>query len=104
MQSNRFIFDTPKGETINLAMLQKLITFWASEINDQHQFLNDVQERFLRRAYRATSEDIEKYTNVVMDIFDYSGIMTELIKQDQILNDIVCNVDGDFGEVILEWL
>lgn len=104
MQSNRFIFDTPKGGSINLPMLQKLITFWATEINDQHQFLNDVQERFLRRAYRASGEDIEKYTGIVMDIFGYSGIMTELIKQDQILNDITCSVDSDFGEVILEWL
>lgn len=104
MQSNRFIFDTPRGHFINIPMLQKLITFWATEISDQHLFLNDVQERFLRVAYRASSEDIEQHTNLVMEIFGYSGIMTELIKQDQILNEITCNVDYDFGEVILEWL
>jgi hypothetical protein len=104
MQSDRFIFDTPKGTFINIPMLQRLITFWASEINDQHQFLNDVQEQFLRRAYRASSEDIEKHTNIVMEIFGYSGIMTELIKPNQILNEITCNVDYDFGEVTLEWL
>lgn len=101
---NKFIFDVPKENGLNLDMLQKAITFWAIELNDQNQFLNDHQFEHLKSSYNANAKQLELICDKALDILDYSGVMNELIKPGQILNDVSCTLDNDFGRIILEWL
>jgi len=101
---NKFIFDTPKDGGLNLEMLQKTIAFFATELNDQNQFLSDYQYTFLRESFGANSKAIEDVCNKALDILEYSGVMRELIVPGQILNDVSCDLNEDCGRIILEWL
>lgn len=101
---SKFIFDMPKGNDLNLNMLQKAISFWALELNDQNQFLNDHQCEQLKQEYNANAGEIEEVCVKALDILEYSGVMKELVVPGQILNDVSCTLDNDFGRIILEWL
>lgn len=104
IETSKFIFDCPKDQGLNRDMLQRAIAYWAIELNDRNQFLNDNQYKFLKSAYRATDEDVEEVCYTALNILEYSGIIKELIVDGQILNDVRCTLDDDFGEIILEWL
>lgn len=101
---NKFIFDTPKENGLNLEMLQKAIAFWALELNDQNQFLSDQQCDQLKSDYNAKALDIEHICEQALDILEYSGVMKELVVPGRILNDVSCKLNEDFGNIVLEWI
>jgi len=104
VDKDRFIFDVPKENGLDLDMLQQAISFWALELNDQNQFLNDHQFEQLKSNYNANAQQIENICAKALDVLEYSGIMQELIKPGQILNDVRCTLNEDFGNIVLEWL
>lgn len=104
METSRFIFDMPNAPSLSHEMIKHALTFWAMELSDRNQYINPDQEKFLRKAYRADDRMLEDVNNVVLDILEYSGMMMVLVNGQNILNEVHCRLDNNFGEVILEWL
>lgn len=104
VDKDKFIFEVPKENGLDLNMLQQAISFWALELNDQNQFLDDNQLEQLKTNYKASAQQIEDICTKALDVLDYSGVIQELIKPGQILNDVRCTLDEDFGRIDLEWL
>ena len=106
MSNSSFIFESPKHfrDVETKALLEKVISYLAIEINDHNEFLRPAQVTYLLQNYGTNIKCLEQMCHEAIDVLEYSGLFVALVGDKRILNNVDCRIDDEFGKVELEWL